>query len=164
MQLLIGNMTEDYAVQILNWTYDAPYDFYNNELNSDSIKEMLDNDYYVVLDDTDELVGFFCIGSSAQVPVGSQFGAYSENFIDIGIGMKPELTGRGFGFIFFSLILQYIHANFENTPFRLTVAKFNQRAIHLYENLGFSKKMEFTNGSTVFITMIHDKKIFETHE
>lgn len=157
MKLSISKMGEDYAVQILNWTYDAPYDFYNNELNTDSIKEMLENDYYVVLNAVDELIGFFCIGSSAQVPIGSQFGAYSEDFIDIGIGMKPELTGRGFGFTFFSMILQYIHANFENAPFRLTVAKFNQRAIHLYEKLGFSKKMEFTNGSTVFITMINNK-------
>lgn len=164
MQLFIRNMSENYAVQMLNWKYDAPYDFYNNELNTESIKEILENSYYVVLDYNDKLVGFFCIGSSAQVPVGSQFDAYSKNFIDIGIGMKPELTGQGFGFTFFSLILHYIDENFEDVPFRLTVAKFNQRAIHLYEKLGFYKKMEFTIGSTVFITMINDKKILSTYE
>ena len=95
MPLVIRNMSENFAVQILNWKYHTPYDFYNNELNLDTLKEMLENSYYIVLDQNDKLVGFFCIGNSAKVPIGIQFGAYSEELIDIGIGMKPELTMDG---------------------------------------------------------------------
>jgi len=154
MPLVIRNMSENFAVQILNWKYHTPYDFYNNELNLDTLKEMLENSYYIVLDQNDKLVGFFCIGNSAKVPIGIQFGAYSEELIDIGIGMKPELTGQGYGLTFFSFILGHIQENFKGVPIRLTVAKFNHRAIHLYEKFGFVKKMEFNKDSTAFITMV----------
>ncbi|WP_053362395.1 GNAT family N-acetyltransferase [Bacillus sp. FJAT-27251] len=154
MPLIIGNMSKEFAEEILNWQYDAPYDFYNNKLTADGLKEMLENQYYAVLDQNDKLFGFFCIGDAAKVPIGIQLGGYSEEFIDIGIGMKPELTGQGYGNTFFSFILGHIQDNFNDGPIRLTVAKFNQRAIHLYEKFGFVKKMEFKKGSTAFITMV----------
>lgn len=151
-QLIVRDMNENFAKEILNWKYESPYDFYN--LNSDSTKEFLENKYYCVIDKSnEELIGFFCIGESAQVPTGSQFGAYSEGLVDIGIGMKPELTGRGNGSNFFSFILRQIQKN-SHTPLRLTVAKFNHRAIHLYEKFGFVKTVEFMNKSTGFITMV----------
>lgn len=152
-QLSVGNMNMEFAKEILGWRYAAPYDFYNNELDAESLNEMLDNSYYSVVNNSGELVGFFCFGQSAQVPSGSQFGTYSEEMIDIGVGMKPGLTGKGYGYNFFSFILNYIQA--ENyLPLRLTVAKFNQRAIHLYEKFGFVRFMEFRNDSTEFIVMI----------
>lgn len=82
--------------------------------------------------------------------------AYSEELIDIGIGMNPKLTGQGYGFTFFSFILSYIHETFNDVPIRLTVAIFNHRAIHLYKKLGFVKKMEFNKESTEFITMVRN--------
>ena len=156
MTFKIRNMNEEAAIDILNWRYDPPYDFYNNELNSDSMKEMLEDSYSFVLDQNDSLVGFFCIGGSAQVPVGRQFGAYSEALADIGIGMKPELTGKGYGAIFFSFVLEHVQDIFKGVPIRLTVAKFNQRAIHLYEKFGFVQRAEFNKDTTAFITMVKE--------
>ncbi len=154
MQLFIKEINEKIAVDILHWKYEAPYDFYNNELNHEAIKEMLENSYYAVLDQNDEVVGFFCYGKSAQVPIGSQFGAYQDNFIDIGIGMNPKLTGKGNGTSFFSFILQHIQAIFPHKPIRLTVATFNKRAIRLYEKLGFEKEIEFSREKILFMTMV----------
>ncbi|WP_045518348.1 GNAT family N-acetyltransferase [Neobacillus niacini] len=154
MQLLVRNMTEEYAKQILTWKYEAPYDFYNNEESSKSHSELLENPYYAVLNQTNELVGFFCIGSAAQVPYGSTVGAYHEDITDIGIGMNPSLTGKGLGAKFFSFILSYIQETYKVDSIRLTVAKFNQRAIHLYTKLGFDKKVEFSRETTEFITMV----------
>jgi [ribosomal protein S18]-alanine N-acetyltransferase len=154
MQLVVKRMKEGYAQQILTWTYEAPYDFYNNEESSESLNELLENPYYAVLNTDEALVGFFCVGSAAQVPFGSTVGAYSEELSDIGIGMNPSLTGQGFGAPFFSFILSTIKETYKVGSFRLTVAKFNQRAIHLYTKLGFEKKMEFTSGTTEFITMV----------
>ncbi|MDM5249766.1 GNAT family N-acetyltransferase [Lysinibacillus sp. G4S2] len=151
MQFYIREMNEIYATDILKWKYDEPYDFYNNELNDESLKELLDNPYYSIVNDKEELVGFFCTGTSAQVPKGHDYGAYLDACIDIGIGMKPELTGKGFGTEFFSFILNQLQQ--ENySPLRLTVVTFNTRAIHLYEKLGFEKVMEFTT-PTELITM-----------
>ncbi|MGE7623027.1 GNAT family N-acetyltransferase [Viridibacillus sp. NPDC096237] len=152
-QLSVGNMNMEFAKEILGWRYAAPYDFYNNELDTEALNEILDNPYYSVVNNSGELVGFFCIGQSAQVPSGSQFGTYSEEMIDIGIGMKPGLTGKGYGSTFFSFVLNHIQG--ENCiPIRLTVAKFNHRAIHLYEKFGFVRFMEFCNNSIEFIVMI----------
>jgi [ribosomal protein S18]-alanine N-acetyltransferase len=154
MQLFVRNMTEEYAKQILNWKYEAPHDFYNNEETSESLNELLETPYYVVLNQDQELVGFFCIGIVAQVPFGSTVGAYNEDMRDIGIGMNPAITGQGFGASFFSFILSYIQETYGLDAIRLTVANFNQRAIHLYTKLGFVKKVEFNRDTTEFITMV----------
>jgi len=158
MQLLVRNMTQGYAKQILTWKYEAPYDFYNNEETSESLNELLETPYYAVLNSDEALVGFFCIGSAAQVPFGVTVGVYSDELTDIGIGMNPSLTGKGFGASFFSFILSHVHETNNVESIRLTVAKFNQRAIHLYTKLGFVKKMEFTRGTTDFITMIKNSR------
>ncbi|MEH7179359.1 GNAT family N-acetyltransferase [Neobacillus vireti] len=154
MKLLVKNMNEEYAKQILTWKYEAPYDFYNNEESAESLKELLDAPYYAVVNQCNELVGFFCVGSAARVPYGSTVGAYLEDMNDIGIGMNPALTGQGFGAEFFTFILSYIQETFKDESLRLTVASFNKRAIHLYTKLGFIKKVKFTRGSTPFITMV----------
>ncbi|WP_341457194.1 GNAT family N-acetyltransferase [Oceanobacillus zhaokaii] len=154
MQLLIQKMTENYAIEILCWKYQKPYDFYNHVLTSDAILELLTNKYFVVLDKYNQLIGYFCTGKSARVPAGERLDAYNGKFVDVGIGMKPELTGKGKGFEFFSTILSFIEENYNNNPIRLTVAAFNERAIHLYEKLGFVKNTEFQRGKIVFIVMI----------
>ncbi|MEO2076374.1 MAG: GNAT family N-acetyltransferase [Bacillus sp. (in: firmicutes)] len=154
MKLLIKNMNESHAKEILNWTYQPPYDFYNNECTDDSLKELLNGSYYAVVDPQNKLVGFYCIGESAQVPAGNQLGAYDNGFIDFGIGMQPEETGQGKGFDFCSFVLSNIQNKFKNITIRLTVANFNKRAIHLYENLGFVKRKEFITNNVPFTIMV----------
>lgn len=152
MKLHIDKMSTDAAMDILNWRYDPPYDFYNNEQTAEAINEMLAESYFSVFDDNKKLVGFFCVGSSAQVPNDTY--TYSNGFIDIGLGMRPEYTGKGNGTQFFAAVLGQIDTMFGKSSKRLTVAKFNDRAIRLYEKLGFSREVEFVKGSAVFIVMI----------
>lgn len=153
MQLQKQEMTKERILQVLTWRYEPPYDFYNVELSDETMKEMLENTYYAVVNEKDEFVGFYCIGEAAQVPAGKEVGAYSEDGIDIGIGMHPKLTGQGKGSNFFSFILNHITEVDLNKPLRLTVAAFNERAIRLYEKYGFQKKAVFHKGDTEFITM-----------
>ena len=152
MKLYIDKMSIDLAIDILGWTYDEPYDFYNNELSPEAVNEMLEDSYFAVFDIDKWLVGFFCLGSTAQVP--NDLYTYSQHYIDIGIGMRPEYTGQGNGTSFLTVVLSYINNTYGNLPKRLTVAKFNYRAIHLYEKFGFSQEVEFIKGTTEFITMI----------
>ncbi|CAH2717250.1 hypothetical protein BACCIP111895_04440 [Neobacillus rhizosphaerae] len=154
MQLFVREMDDIFAEEILNWSYDAPYDFYNNEFSVDARSELLNNSYFAILDQQEELIGFFCIGESAKVPNGTYFSAYPQDYIDVGIGMNPMFTGKGLGLLFFSYILNHIREVHGPCPIRLTVAAFNTRAIHLYEKLGFVKEMEFCQKEIVFKTMI----------
>lgn len=141
-------------MEILLWKYEKPYDLYNDELNSEAVDEILDNPYFVIVEQDYELIGYFCTGESAQVPAGNKVNAYEESCIDIGIGLKPSLTGKGFGSTFFSFILQDIRESHPKTPMRLTVATFNKRAIHLYEKFGFVEQKKFDSAVTEFITMV----------
>lgn len=153
MKLEIKSMDEEIARQILSWRYDSPYNFYNNENTPEQIRDLLENDYSAIVDRNGELVGFFCVGSSAQVPVGVKFGAYNEDLVDIGLGMAPVLIGQRNGFNFFAFILETIKEIYGSAPLRLTVATFNQRAIRLYEKFGFVKGIMFTTDSAEFVTM-----------
>ncbi|OZQ61046.1 hypothetical protein CA600_26320 [Paenibacillus sp. VTT E-133280] len=152
MKLYMEKLNADAARDILSWRYEQPYDFYNNEQTPEAISEMLADSYFSVFDDNKELVGFFCTGSSAQVPNESY--TYSQGFIDIGLGMRPEFTGQGNGTLLFTAVLSQIDSMVGKSSKRLTVAKFNDRAIRLYEKKGFNREAEFAKGSTEFIVMI----------
>lgn len=136
MQLWSKEMTKELAREILEWRYAAPYDFYNNDVMEEGLKELVDGSYSALVDATGHLVGFFCTGPAAQVPAGNEAGAYEEEYLDIGLGMNPELTGKGSGFRFFFRILELIEEKGNGLQLRLTVSAFNERAIHLYENRG----------------------------
>jgi len=152
--MFVKEMDEGYARRVLMWHYEEPYDLYNSEISTNALTELLNGSYFVVGDAQDQVIGYFCIGESAQVPAGSYFGAYPSGFVDVGIGMKPELTGKGFGTTFFSFILDYIKEYFGPVSFRLTVDLYNTRAIHLYEKLGFNRELTFHFEDSVFITMV----------
>ena len=154
MQLHIENMTVNIARNILTWKYEEPYDFYNNEETDEALDEMLDGSYYALLNEQNAVVGFFCIGKNAQVPIGHQFDVYVDDLVDMGLGMHPNLVGKGNGTAFCTHILQFIEKHYVGKSIRLTVANFNKRAIHLYEKLGFVKVAEFTSNTTEFMTMI----------
>ena len=83
-----------------------------------------------------------------------QFGAYPENgTVDVGLGMRPDLTGHGRGYAFVSSILKFSLSEYNSNQFRLTVAQFNKRAISLYKKLGFKPIMIFPAGDVQFLTM-----------
>lgn len=148
-----GIMTKERAIAILEWDYEAPYDFYNNEVTDASIRELVNGGYEVVLNSDEEMVGFFCVGGPAQVFAGVIVGVYDEPGTDIGFGMRPDLTGQGLGSSFCSFIIEGVMKEFPHKPLRLTVATFNERAIHLYENLGFEEEKRFKRDEAEFMTM-----------
>jgi [ribosomal protein S18]-alanine N-acetyltransferase len=148
-------MTESYAKEILLWQYESPYDFYNNELTDGTLKELMNGTYVAVDDENKQLIGYYCTGISAIVPAGNGYDAYNENMIDIGLGLKPELTGAGRGERYLTFILKNIeNVNIESLPLRLTVASFNKRAIRLYEKVGFITQQSFESNGIPFQTMI----------
>ncbi|OOC62560.1 GNAT family N-acetyltransferase [Paenibacillus ihbetae] len=136
-------MTEQYAALIAGWTYEEPYSLYSME-GLDDISELMNGDYYYALDDTHELVGYICTGNSARVPGGYPIGIYNdEQYIDLGLGLKPELTGKGFGEKFLFSSLQFIKEEYDKSDVQLVVAAFNERAIKVYERVGFIKGQSF---------------------
>ena len=70
---------------------------------------------------------------------------------DIGLGMKPAITGRGKGTEFLKEAIDFVKAEFRAEKITLSVAAFNERAIKVYRKIGFEdtgSMMQKTNGST----------------
>lgn len=98
--------------------------------SDDCIDELLNGTYFSASDKENNLIGYYCFGESAQVPVGKQFGVYDcKDSTDIGLGVNPNLCGQGIGLTFLKSGLDFAKNKRSAKMFRLTVAAFNQRAI-----------------------------------
>ena len=94
--------------------------------------------YHAVYDERGELAGYFCFGEDARVTAGRQLGVYDkEPALDVGLGMRPNLTGQGLGTEFVLAGLRFAKEAYTPLAFRLTVAAPNLRAVSVYERVGF---------------------------
>jgi [ribosomal protein S18]-alanine N-acetyltransferase len=135
-------LTQAGAEEIAGWHYPQPFSFYDWAEDPNDLAELLDpalrgDTYFAVEDDTGDLVGFF------------SFRPKDAGSIHIGLGLRPDLTGRGLGAGFLQAGLEYARSRFAPATFVLWVAIFNQRAITVYERAGFTSGRVFmhsTNG------------------
>ncbi|MFP3356335.1 GNAT family N-acetyltransferase [Planococcus citreus] len=154
MDYIFQAMTQEQAEDIAaSWRYQGEYSFYDMNADPEDLEEFLDPEkregvYFVVLSQN-EIIGFY----SFQRP--------DQETVDIGLGMKPELTGKGNGAAFLAAGLQFAETRYRPKNITLSVAAFNQRAITLYEKLGFRKVASFvqpTNGGQYdFVKMKHNE-------
>ena len=148
-------LTEDDARVILAWRYEEPYSLY--DLERGSLQGLLDpeNGYHAVTGSQGEAVGFCCFGPDARVPGGSYDADHDA--LDIGLGMRPDLTAKGMGAAFVTAVLEFGQRTFAPSTFRLTVATFNRRAIRVYEKAGFQPGHVFVastgDGQREFVQM-----------
>lgn len=136
-------MDEASAREILNWRYEAPYEVYNLNLeDTDQVIGAFTNPefaYRAIVDRAGELVGYCCFGLDAQVPGGD----YDNPALDVGLGVRPDLTGRGLGAAFVSAVLRVARDELAPTEFRVTVAEFNERALRVWQKFGFQPVQRF---------------------
>lgn len=137
MKLTFNEMDEAAALAVLSWRYTEPYDFYNPhpaEQEKD-IQELVNPShlYYTTTDEDGLLVAYFCFGREAQVPGGD----YNPEALDIGCGLRPDLTGHGLGPVMIRAGLDFGRQKFSPQAFRTTVAAFNRRAMRACEKAGF---------------------------
>jgi ribosomal protein S18 acetylase RimI-like enzyme len=159
MQYQISAMDERAAAEIINWHYDPPYTVYNLNGDESEIESMLDGYHFAVRTAREGLVGFVCFGIDAQVPGGRARGLYGgKRVLDIGLGLRPDLTGKGLGQGFVQAGIDFAIAKWRPTAMRLTVLSNNQRAIITYERLGFHTTDSFTTrtaqGQQDFLLML----------
>ncbi|HWZ20884.1 MAG TPA: GNAT family N-acetyltransferase [Ktedonobacteraceae bacterium] len=141
MKFTFTPIDEANARTIQSWNYEDPYNIYNWAAEDD-ISEILDqrSPQYAVKDEHGELIGFFAYGSSALVWDSGESHLFNENnTITIGLGMRPDLTGKGLGLAFVNAGLEFASKQFKPDYFRLFVLMFNQRAIRVYQHAGFQR-------------------------
>ncbi len=149
-------MTEEAARTVVAWRYEPPYDFYNLADNPEVLAELLDGSYEAAWDAEGDVAAFFCTGLAAQVPDGFRVGAYDNLdgvVVDLGLGMRPDLTGRGLGQLFIEDVMGIFRDQHLGAWIRLTVAAHNERAFRLYRRMGFAAERQFESHGVTFYTM-----------
>ena len=144
MRFALKPITPDDARVISRWRYEGSYSVYDGDPTSvDSLLRPRLR-YHSVFDESGDLVGYFCFGKDAQVAPGKRLGVYERTLaLDIGLGMRPDLTGQGLGEEFVCAGLQFARETYSPPAFRLTVAAYNDRAIRVYERVGFETIVTF---------------------
>ena len=145
-------MEDEEATQISGWHYESPYDFYNATTDQEDLQELLDpkrrkDTYFSVFDEGGVLVGFFQFESDGTT-------------VDVGLGMMPDLTGKGLGVDYLLAGLEFARRRYSPERFTLSVATFNERAILVYERAGFRRNTVYkhnTNGGDyLFLSMVRE--------
>ena len=133
-------MDEAQARAYLSWEYPEPYAFYtvppaHREEELRTILDRSDGEYYAALDEAGEMVGIFAY-------------EFPDGMMELGLGLRPDLTGQGLGEAFVRQCLAFGLETYRHQgPVVLLVADFNRRAIRLYEKLGFQTASEVTRSS-----------------
>jgi ribosomal-protein-alanine N-acetyltransferase len=102
------------------WRYPPPYDFYD-----DDGKPVKNPERFLALrGDDGSLIGFYYFEADGDA-------------LFYGLGLRPDLTGRGLGESFVRVGLDYALTHFGPRRVVLDVAAFNQRAFRVYRGVGF---------------------------
>jgi len=104
------------------WRYPPPYDFYND----DGLPPLNPERFFSVHTEDGSIGGYY-------------YFEQREDAIFYGLGLRPELTGRGLGLAFVTAGLEFAREQFGASRFVLDVAEFNERAIHVYERASFRR-------------------------
>lgn len=128
MKLQFKPMNQAEAEEIANWEYEEPYSFYNMKNDEEDFEELLNPNarkgiYFSIYNDN-ALIGFFTF-------------TVENDVVDIGLGLKPSLTGKGLGKDVLLEGLAFAKERYQSKRFSLAVAAFNKRAIKVYEKVGF---------------------------
>lgn len=146
-------MKEEYAGEIIdNWKYEGEYSVYDYSGEAEELNDMQNWGYskFAVLNENGELVGELTVEMFGE-PKDDE----DDGFIDyetykkdpsavtemwIGFGLRPDLTGKGYGREFVSYCIDFAvkRYDYKGRYLRLAVFDFNKRAIKTYVKLGFN--------------------------
>jgi [ribosomal protein S18]-alanine N-acetyltransferase len=152
MSFTFRPLDEDSARTILHWKYDAPYDIYNlaSPNPEETLQYLLDpqNAFYGMYGQQGQLAAFCSFGPDGQVSGGE----YSTPALDIGLGVRPDLTGQGHGSEYVNAVIQFAYSTYKPDRLRVTIAAFNSRALWVWEKAGFLVMQKFSGDGKIWIS------------
>jgi [ribosomal protein S18]-alanine N-acetyltransferase len=122
------------TLKLSTWRYDGIYAAYSFKfwdlvgifLSEVTFRLLGNHLYYSAYNQHGELIGMF------------SFYPRDESRIEVGLGMRPDQTGRGAGLGFVQAGLDFAKERYHPAYFQLNVAYFNQRAYLVYLRAGFT--------------------------
>ena len=141
MKLTIRLASAETFAEMATWRYEPPYDFYDGDA-----EPVLNHErFYEALDEDGSLVGNYYFEQKGDA-------------LEVGLGLRPDLTGRGLGLEFLLAGIDFGRRRFRLSRVILNVAAFNERAIKVYEQAGFRETGRHTRrfdrwGEVEFVEM-----------
>lgn len=133
INISLGSLSEENAKEICRWKYKPPYDVYNwwswdkliqlNEPITDPIKRQ--KDFLGVFTSDNKFIGF------------AVFSNPTKGVTRLGLGLKPNMCGKGLGKALMSLILEEVKKRYPDNKIDLEVLTWNKRAYKTYLESGF---------------------------
>lgn len=132
MNLELQNLSEKYAKQICSWKYDGECSIYNfpqwdimcAQKWAITIEAKRKNEFIAVMSKIYGLCGYIRFVNK-------------NNYVLIGLGLKPSLCGQGLGKVVMELLKNECKSRYNNKKIILEVRSFNKRAINCYKKAGF---------------------------
>lgn len=158
MAFSFSPMDETSARAIACWQYEVPYDLYNADPAQidENVRFFVDpeNGYYKIADESGDVVAYCCFGPEARVKGGD----YRLDALDVGIGLRPDVTGQGNGSAYVDAVLDFARRTFSPKAMRVTVAAFNKRALRVCEKAGFEVRQMFRReeDGRVFLVLVRE--------
>ena len=146
MRFTFRALADEDAEAILGWRYEPPYDRYD-PVNDDDVPGAVASGAWFAADDasTGDLVGFVVFHEG-------------DGEVEVGLGLRPDLTGQGLGAGFVEAIVGVVRDRWDTGTVVLEVLPWNERAMRAYEAAGFARGPEhdktFPDGAvTRFVAM-----------
>ena len=151
--MYLSVMSEIEAKEICSWEYEGIYSDYDLggweksiEEDSDITKsEKREKEFFTVIGEDNNIVGFTRISNIQTLSI-------------LGLGLKPELCGKGVGGKVLELVIEKSKEIFPDKRIVLMVKPFNERAIKCYSKAGFRViNRNFETGGEKYIIMENKK-------
>jgi RimJ/RimL family protein N-acetyltransferase len=113
-------MSEAFLTEMVRWHDEPPYDFYDG----DGVLPTNPERFFEARNEGGELVGFYYFEER-------------KDALFYGLGLRPELMGKGHGLEFLRTGLEFGRKRFRPSRIILDVAAFNERAMRVYERARF---------------------------
>ncbi len=153
LKLNVTCMSNEYVKQICEWHYPDEY----SEYNIPNYDEIIKKEYAIT--NPDKKNNYLCF----ILPDNNLFAYINitkrlDETVFIGIGIKPEYCGKGYGIDILKYGINEAKKRFPLSKIRLQVRSWNKRAIKCYEKSGFrnngiTKEIDHNGIETEFVNM-----------
>jgi RimJ/RimL family protein N-acetyltransferase len=156
-------MSEAFAREVAAWSYPPPYDLYGWP-----DWEQMVRDGYEFADPAIRAVQYRAVvdlsqrpeGEGEKQPVGFVQFFPMANVTRLGMGLRPESCGRGYGPLVAQAAAEEALRLYPGLPVDLEVLAWNERAIKAYRKAGFAAEDDYTrptpSGPAFFYCMVYD--------
>lgn len=142
MTYSVRPLTPEQGEAMAGWAYPGPWAVYDVTGPVDP-----GEGFWAVVDEHDEIAGFACFGVEARVPGLGE----TPGVLDVGVGMRPDLTGQGRGRDFASAVLAHGWEVPGTVRLRAVVQDWNARGRALLRRLGFAETGVHEVGAVTYV-------------